>query len=188
MLLQKATQKPEPYPSSWKSSERGQTGPTDSTPYVRGRTWWGLYQLARVLGECQWHISVASKLAYPSSQSQRRSTRCWMGSWKPTPWKKPCRLGRSAGYRAALVLRFGPKYISTTAVNAVVDLKQRHLEPCEAFLDWVILAVDKQHFNYTPAQKQEDGYRLVYDAATVSHFGAGLKVDISKVIKTLMPY
>ena len=42
--------------------------------------------------------------------------------------------------------------------------------------------MDKQHFNLTPAQKQEDGYRLVYDAAIMSHFGAGLKDDISKVI------
>ena len=60
-----------------------------------------------------------------------------------------------AGYQAALVLRFGPKYTSATAVNAVADLKQR---------------------------KQEAGYRLVYDTAIMSHFGAGLREDISKVI------
>ena len=65
-------------------------------------------------------------------------------------------------------------------VNAVADLKQRHRE--SSFLDRVILAVDKQHFNLTLAQKQEDGYRLVYDAAIMSHFGAGLRDDISKVI------
>ena len=87
-----------------------------------------------------------------------------------------------AGYRAALVLRFLPKYTSATSINAVADLKQRHRESCNAFLDRVILAVDKQHFNLTPAQKQEDGYRLVYDAAIMSHFGAGLTDDISKVI------
>ena len=86
------------------------------------------------------------------------------------------------GYRAALVLRFGTKYTSATAVNVVSDLKQRHRESCAAFLDRVILAVDKQHFNLTAAQKQEAGYRLVYDAAIMSHFGAGLRDDISKVI------
>ena len=64
----------------------------------------------------------------------------------------------------------------------VADLKQRHRESCAAFLDPVILAVDKQHFYLTPGQKQEDGYWLVYDAAIMSHFGVGLKDDISKVI------
>ena len=87
-----------------------------------------------------------------------------------------------AGYRAALVLSFGPEDTSATTVNAVADLKQRHRESCAAFLDRVILAVDKQHFNLTPAEKQEDGYWLVYDATIMSHFGAGLKDDISKVI------
>ena len=81
-----------------------------------------------------------------------------------------------------MVLRFGPKYTSATAVNVVADLKQRHRESCAAFLDPVILAVDKQHFYLTPGQKQEDGYWLVYDAAIMSHFGVGLKDDISKVI------
>ena len=81
-----------------------------------------------------------------------------------------------------MALRFGPKYTSGTAVNVVVDLKQRHRESCAAFLDRVILAVDKQHFNLTPAQRQEDSYRLVYDAAIMSHFEAGLRDDISKVI------
>ena len=71
---------------------------------------------------------------------------------------------------------------SATAVNAVADLKQHHRESCAAFLDRVILAVDKQHFNLTPAQKQEDGYCLVYDAGIMSHFCAGPKDDISKVI------
>ena len=96
--------------------------------------------------------------------------------------RNPAVWAGDAGYRAALVLRFGPKYTSATAVNAVADLKQRHRESCAAFLDRVILAVDKQHFNLTPAQKQEDGYRLVYDATIMSHFGAGLKDDIIKVI------
>ena len=81
-----------------------------------------------------------------------------------------------------MVLRFGPEYTSATAVNAVADLKQRHRESWAAFLDCVILAVDKRHFNHTQAQKQEAGYRLVYDAAIMSHFGAGFRDDISKVI------
>ena len=46
----------------------------------------------------------------------------------------------------------------------------------------MILAVDKQHFNLTAAPKQEEGYRLVNDAAIMSHFRAGLRDDISKVI------
>ena len=86
------------------------------------------------------------------------------------------------GFRAALIARFGPKYTSATAVNAVADLKQKPRESCATFLDRVILAVDKQHFNLTAAQKREAGYRLVYDAAIMSHFGAGLREDISKVI------
>ena len=112
------------------------------------------------------------------------------GGPRVTKWDRGNRLrGRNppawagdAGYRAALILRFGQKNTSATAVNAVADLKQRHCESCAAFLDRVILALDKQHFNLTPVQKQEDGYILVYDAAIMSHFGAGLKDDISKVI------
>ena len=42
--------------------------------------------------------------------------------------RNPAVWAGDAGYRAALVLRFGPKYTSATAVNAVADLKQRHRE------------------------------------------------------------
>ena len=86
--------------------------------------------------------------------------------------------GGDAGYLAALVLRSVPKYTSATAVNTVVDFKQRHRESWAAFLDCVILAVDKQHFNLTQDQKQEAGYCLVYAAAIMSHFFP----HISKVI------
>ena len=86
------------------------------------------------------------------------------------------------GFRAAIVKRFGPKYTSATAVKAVVDLKQRSGESCATFLDRVVLAIDKQHFNVTAAQKREAGYRAVSEAAIMSHFGAGLRDDIKRVI------
>ena len=40
--------------------------------------------------------------------------------------RNPAVWAGDAGYRAAIVLRFGPKYTSAMAVNAVADLKQRH--------------------------------------------------------------
>ena len=86
------------------------------------------------------------------------------------------------GFRQALYNRFGPKYTSATAVNAVADLKMKTKESCAAFLDRVVLAVDKQHFNVTNAQKQEAGYRAVAEAAIMSHFGAGLREDIKKTV------
>ena len=86
------------------------------------------------------------------------------------------------GFRAMLYKRFGPKYTSATAVNAVSDLKQRPRESCAQFLDRVVLAVNKQNFNVDTASKQTDVYKAVFDAAIISHFGAGLREDISKVV------
>ena len=87
-----------------------------------------------------------------------------------------------AGLRAALKKRFGPKYTSATAVHSVSDLKQRNSESCASFLDRVLLAVDRMHFNVTDAQKQEAGYRRVFISSVLMHFGAGVKTDIGKVI------
>ena len=81
-----------------------------------------------------------------------------------------------------LYKRFGPKYTSATAVNAVSDLKQRSRESCAQFLDRVVLAVNKQNFNVDAAAKQTNVYKAVFDAAIISHFGAGLRDDISKVL------
>ena len=86
------------------------------------------------------------------------------------------------GFRAMLYKRFGPKYTSATAVNAVSDLKQRSRESCAQFLDRVVLAVNKQNFNVGDADKQTQVYKTVFDAAVISHFGAGLRNDISKVV------
>ena len=92
------------------------------------------------------------------------------------------RWGGAGGLRAALYGRFGPKYTSATAVNAVADLKMRTKESCASFLDRVVLAVDKQHFNVTAAQKREAGYRAVAEASIMSHFGAGLRDDIKRIV------
>ena len=78
--------------------------------------------------------------------------------------------------------RFGPKYDSATAINAVSDLKQRSRELCAQFLDRVVLAVNKQNFNMGEADKQTEVYKAVFDAAIISYFGAGLRDDISKVV------
>ena len=90
--------------------------------------------------------------------------------------------GGAGGFRAALYGRFGPKYTSATAVNAVADLKMKSKEYCASFLDRVVLAVDKQHFNVTAAQKREAGYRAVAEASIMSHFGAGLRDDIKRIV------
>ena len=92
------------------------------------------------------------------------------------------RWGGAGGFRAALYGRFGPKYTSATAVNAVADLKMKAKESCASFLDRVVLAVDKQHFNVTAAQKREAGYRAVAEASIMSHFGAGLREDIKRIV------
>ena len=67
-------------------------------------------------------------------------------------------------------------------MNAVSDLKQRSRESCAQFLDRVVLAVTKQNFNVGEADKQTELYKAVFDAAIISHFGAGLRDDISKVV------
>ena len=73
------------------------------------------------------------------------------------------------GFKTLLTARFGPKYTAVTAVNAVSELKQGHRESCAAFMDRVILAVDKQNFNVTAQTKTTDAYKacLLYtsDAA-----------------------
>ena len=86
------------------------------------------------------------------------------------------------GFRAMLYKRFGPKYTSATAVNAVSDLNQRSRESCAQFLDRVVLAVNKQNFNVGEADKQTEVYKAVFDAAIISHFGARLRDVISKVV------
>ena len=86
------------------------------------------------------------------------------------------------GIRAMLYKRFGPKYTSATAVNAASDIKQRSRESCAQFLDRVVLAVNKQNFIVGEADKQTEVYKVVFDAAIISHFGAGLRDDISKVV------
>ena len=67
-------------------------------------------------------------------------------------------------------------------MNAVSDLKQRSRESCAQFLNPVVLAVNKQNFNVGDADKQTEVYKTVFDAAIISHFGAGLRDDISKVV------
>ena len=49
-------------------------------------------------------------------------------------------------------------------------------------MDRVLLAVDRTHYNLTPAQKQADGYQEVFTSAAIMHFGAGVRPDIGKVI------
>ena len=85
-------------------------------------------------------------------------------------------------FRESLMLRFGPKYASATAVNAVSDLKQRSKELCADFLDRVVLAINKQNFNIAEADKRTPQYLQVFDASIMSHFGAGLKDEIGKVV------
>ena len=46
----------------------------------------------------------------------------------------------------------------------------------------VVLAIDKQHFNVTAAQKWESGYRAVSEASIMLHFGAGLREDIKRIV------
>ena len=87
-----------------------------------------------------------------------------------------------AGLKKALLLRFGPKHTSATAILAVSELKQRSSESCVDFMDRVLLAVDRTHYNLTAIQKQADGYREVFTSAALMHFGAGVRSDIGKVI------
>ena len=87
-----------------------------------------------------------------------------------------------AGLKKALLSRFGPKHTSATAILAVSELKQRPSESCADFMDRVLLAVDRTHYNLTAVQKQADGYRQVFTSAALMHFGAGVRPDIGKVI------
>ena len=55
--------------------------------------------------------------------------------------------GTDAGLKKALMTRFGPKHTSATAILAVSELKQRTSESCADFMDRVLLAVDRTHYN-----------------------------------------
>jgi hypothetical protein len=79
-------------------------------------------------------------------------------------------------------LRFGPRYTSTTAVMAVSNLTQRADESCAEFMDRVVIAVEKMHYNVNAAVKATDGYRDTQKFTILSLFGAGLKESISKVV------
>ena len=88
-----------------------------------------------------------------------------------------------SNFRESLMLMFGPKYTSATAVNAVSNLKQRSKESCSQFLYRVVLVIKKQNFNIAEADKRTPLYLLqVFDASVMSHFGAGLKDEIGKVL------
>ena len=78
--------------------------------------------------------------------------------------------------------RFGPKHTSATAILAVSELKQWLTESCADFMDRVLLAVDRMHYNLTPAQKRADGYQEVFTSAAIMHFGARVRPDKGKVI------
>ena len=79
-------------------------------------------------------------------------------------------------------LRFGPRYTSTTAVMAVLNLTQRADESCAEFMDRVVIAVEKMHYNVTAAVKATAGYRDTQKFTILSLFGAGLRESISKVV------
>ena len=72
--------------------------------------------------------------------------------------------------------------MAATAVNAVSDLKQKPQESGAQFLDRVVLAVNRQNFNIPEIQKTTAMFRSVFDASIISHFGAGLKHEISSVV------
>ena len=74
--------------------------------------------------------------------------------------------------------RFGPKHTSATTILAISELKQ---QPAD-FMDRVLLALDRTHYNLTPAQKRADGYQEVFTSAATMHFGAGVRPDIGQVI------
>ena len=78
--------------------------------------------------------------------------------------------------------RFGPRYTPSSAVTAVSGLNQRADEACADFLDRVVLAVDKMHYNLTAVQRAEAGYKNVHKATVLSMFGAGLRESISKIV------
>ena len=65
----------------------------------------------------------------------------------------------------------------------VSDLKQKKpRESCAQFLNRVVLAVNRQNLNIPEIQKTTSIYRSVFDASIISHFGAGLKAEISSVV------
>ena len=84
--------------------------------------------------------------------------------------------------RDSLYERFGPKYTASTAVLAVTNLKQRGTETCADFMDRCVLAVDKTYFAVPAAVRNGAGFPAVFAASILSHFGAGLKPEIAKVV------
>ena len=84
--------------------------------------------------------------------------------------------------RDQLYERFGPKYTASTAVLAVSNLKQRGAETCADFMDRCVLAVDKTYYTVPAAVWNGDGFPAVFAASILSHFGAGLRPEIAKVV------
>ena len=94
-----------------------------------------------------------------------------------TGWRNGARPMRTRLYE-----RFGPKYTASTAVLAVSNLKQRSSETCADFMDRCVLAVDKTYYAVPEDVKTGDGFPAVFSASILSHFGAGLKPEIAKVV------
>ena len=84
--------------------------------------------------------------------------------------------------RTPLYEMFGPKYTASTAVLAVTNLKQRPTETCADFMDRCVLAVDKTYYTVPQAVKTGAGFPAVFAPSILSHFGAGLKPEIAKVV------
>ena len=84
--------------------------------------------------------------------------------------------------RELLYDRFGPKYMASTAVLAVSNLKQRRTETCADFMDRCVLAVDKTYYAVPAAVRNGDGFPAVFAASILSHIGAGLRPEIAKVV------
>ena len=80
--------------------------------------------------------------------------------------------------RTQLFERLGPKYTASTAVLAVANLKEHNTESCADFMDRYALAVDKTYY----AIRNGAGFPAVFAASILSHFRAGLKPEISKVV------
>ena len=77
---------------------------------------------------------------------------------------------------------FGPKYTASTTVLAVANLKQCSPELCADFMGRCVLAVDKTYYVLPAAVRTGAGFPDVFTAYILSHFGAGLRQEIAKVV------
>ena len=85
-----------------------------------------------------------------------------------------------SGLRHQLLLRFKKVVSEGSAVEAVIDLKQRAGETVDDFFDRVVMAMDAKNHRATEAEKQDEAYRDRLRDDVFTFFAAGMNDEVRR--------